>query len=256
MEKRVDLHLHSTASDGSLTPEELVAYAREKGAAAIALTDHDTVDGVKPALEAGARHGLEVVPGVEISALHPRGTMHILGYFIDPDHPFLQNQLDRLQVARRERNPRIIQRLKALGIPITWESVAALARGQIGRPHIAQALVRAGAVTSVEEAFEKYLTRGAPAYVEKFRFPPSEAIEMIRAAGGLAVLAHPFTLNLPSLSALEQELSALKALGLEGVDGLYPEHKPGCIRCWPKGSNWCQAEGATFTERLKKKSIY
>ncbi|MBI4767767.1 MAG: PHP domain-containing protein [Deltaproteobacteria bacterium] len=224
MEKLIDLHIHSTASDGSLSPEDVVAYAKGKGAAAISLTDHDTVEGLEAALSAGKTQGLEVIPGLEISAQHPGGSMHILGYYIDPSDPNLNQELRRLQKARRERNPKIINKLQSLGFPIDYDQVQAIAKGQIGRPHIAQALLKIKAVSSLEEAFQKYLTRGAPAYEEKFRFSPSESISMIIQAGGIPVLAHPFTLNYPSLRDLKRLVEKLKDDGLKGLEVLYPEH--------------------------------
>ncbi len=224
MEKLIDLHIHSTASDGSLPPEDVVAYAKRKGAAAIALTDHDTVEGLESAMSAGKAQGLEVIPGLEISAQHPGGSMHILGYYIDPSDPHLNQELRRLQLARKERNPKIINKLQSLGFPIDYSQVQAIARGQIGRPHIAQSLLKIGAVSSLEEAFQKYLTRGAPAYVEKFRFTPFDSISMIIQAGGIPVLAHPFTLNCPSLRDLKSLMKKLKDDGLQGMEVLYPEH--------------------------------
>jgi hypothetical protein len=220
----IDLHTHSTASDGSFHPSELVEYAAKKGAAAIALTDHDTIDGLAEALLAASQRGLELVPGLEISADQPGGTMHILGYFVDPDDPVLQQELRRLQEARRERNPKIIAKLQQLGIPITYDQVRALAEGQVGRPHIAQALLRIGAVTTLDEAFKKFLTKGAPAYVEKFRYPPEKAIDLIIRAGGVPVLAHPFTLKSTSPDELRRIVSTLKDQGLAGLECLYPEH--------------------------------
>ncbi len=204
VEKLIDLHIHSTASDGSLSPGDLMAYARRKGAAAVSLTDHDTIEGLETALAAGKEIGLEVIPGLEISAQYPGGTMHLLGYYIDPSDPSLNRELLRLQEARRERNPKIISKLQSLGIPISFDQVQALANGQIGRPHIARVLFQIGAVSSFEEAFQKYLAKGAPAYVEKFRFSPQEAISLITQAGGIPVLAHPFTLNYPSLRDLKK----------------------------------------------------
>jgi len=224
LERLVDLHTHSTASDGRLSPGELVAYAKNKGAAAIALTDHDTIEGVEAALSAGKDQKLEVIPGLEISAEFSGGSMHILGYFIEPSDPSLNRELRRLQEARRERNPKIIKKLQSLGIPISFDQVQALAKGQIGRPHIAQVLFQTGAVSSLDEAFHKYLTKGASAYVEKFRFPPNKAISMIIKAGGIPVLAHPFTLNCPSLRDLKGLVEKLKDDGLKGIEVLYSEH--------------------------------
>ena len=222
----IDLHTHSDASDGSLAPGELVTYALQKGAAAIALTDHDTVAGLPEALRVAEASHFELVPGLEISAAYTGGGMHILGYFIDHADPFLQQELEHLQEARRERNPKIIVRLQELGIPITYDQVLALSGGQIGRPHIAQAMLQIGAVQSLDEAFKHYLTKGAPAYVEKFRFPPDRAISLIRQAGGIPVLAHPFTLNCTTREQLIRLLRELKEQGLQGLECLYSEHTP------------------------------
>jgi 3',5'-nucleoside bisphosphate phosphatase len=224
LEKLIDLHTHSTASDGSLSPDDLVIYAKRKGAAAISLTDHDTIEGLGTALAAGKELGLEVIPGLEISAQFPGGSMHILGYYIDPSDPKLNRELDRLQEARRERNPKIIKKLQSLGFPISYDQVQAIAKGQIGRPHIAQTLFHMGAVSSIEEAFQKYLTKGAPAYEEKLRFSPQEAISMIIQAGGIPVLAHPFTLNYSSLRDLKGIVEKLKDDGLKGIEVIYSEH--------------------------------
>jgi 3',5'-nucleoside bisphosphate phosphatase len=224
LEKLIDLHTHSTASDGSLSPDDLVIYAKRKGAAAISLTDHDTIEGLGRALAAGKEEGLEVIPGLEISAQFSGGSMHILGYYVDPSDPKLNRELHRLQQARRERNPTIIKKLQSLGFPISYDQVQAIAKGQIGRPHIAQILFRMGAVSSIEEAFQKYLTKGAPAYEEKFRFSPQEAISMIIRAGGIPVLAHPFTLNYSSLRDLKGIVEKLKNDGLKGIEVIYSEH--------------------------------
>jgi 3',5'-nucleoside bisphosphate phosphatase len=224
LEKLIDLHTHSTASDGSLSPEDLVVYAHRKGAAALALTDHDTIEGLERAMTAGKKLGLEVIPGLEISAQYSGGTMHILGYYLDPAEPNLNRKLRRLQEARRERNPKIVSKLRSLGIAISYDQVQDLAQGQIGRPHIAQVLFKIGAVSSLEEAFQKYLTKGALAYVEKFRFSPHEAISLILRAGGIPVLAHPFTLNYPSLRELKIVVNKLKDNGLKGMEVIYPEH--------------------------------
>jgi predicted metal-dependent phosphoesterase TrpH len=193
---RIDLHTHSNCSDGSLSPRELVQLAKKRELRAIALTDHDTVAGVAEAVAAGKELGVEVVPGVEISAQYPPGTMHILGYCFSPSQPELLKALKKLQKARAARNPKIIERLQALGLEITTDEVLNLSSGQVGRPHIAKALVNRGYVSSIDEAFSRYLKKGAVAYAEKFRFSPREAIGLIRGAGGLAVLAHPSTLGI------------------------------------------------------------
>jgi len=254
-EKLIDLHTHSTASDGSLSPGELVAYAKRKKAAAIALTDHDTIEGLEAALTAGKEQGLEVIPGLEISAQYPEGTMHILGYYIDPSAPQLNRELQRLQDARKERNPKIISKLQSLGVPISFDQVQALAKGQIGRPHIAQALLQIGAVSSFEEAFQKYLAKGAPAYVEKFRFSPRKSISLILRAGGIPVLAHPFTLNYTSLRDLKVLVEKLKAEGLNGIEVLYSEHTPDQTRDYfslVKELNLIYTGGSDFHGGIKK----
>jgi predicted metal-dependent phosphoesterase TrpH len=222
----IDLHTHSTASDGSLYPGDLVRYAKGKGAAAIALTDHDTLEGLPEALETGEKLGLEVIPGVEISAQYNGGTMHMLGYYLDPLDRILNQELKRLQEARKERNPKIIEKLRDLGIPIRFDQVQALAKGQIGRPHIAQVLLQMGVVTSLDEAFQKYLTKGAAAYVEKFRFSPPKAIALILGAGGIPVLGHPKTLRCPSFRDLKNLVKDLKAAGLKGLEVFYPDQTP------------------------------
>jgi 3',5'-nucleoside bisphosphate phosphatase len=255
LEKLIDLHTHSTASDGSLDPDELVSYAKRKGAAAISLTDHDTIGGLESALAAGKEQGLEVIPGLEISAQYPAGSMHILGYYIDPSDPNFNQELQRLQEVRRERNPKIINKLQTLGIPISFEQVQALAKGQIGRPHIAQVLFQMGAVSSLEEAFQKYLARGALAYEEKFRFSPHEAIVMIIRAGGIPVLAHPFTLNYQSLRDLKGVVEKLKEDGLQGIEVIYSEHTPDQTRDYfslAKGLDLCYTGGSDFHGDLKK----
>ena len=220
----IDLHTHSRHSDGSLSPRQLVQLAKERRLRAIALTDHDTVAGVEEALEAGNELGVEVVPGVEISAQHPPGTMHILGYYINASNGRLLEALKKLQQARAARNPKIIERLQALGLEISTTEVLDLSAGQVGRPHIARALVNKGYVSSIEQAFSLYLKKGAVAYVEKFRFPPKETIAMIRGAGGIAVLAHPFTLGMAKPEELFQLLGELGEMGLEGVEVYYPDH--------------------------------
>lgn len=222
--KRVDLHSHSTISDGSFSPEEVIRKAAEIGLAAIALTDHDNIGGVSAALEAGMSEGIMVIPGVEISAEFDRGTLHILGYFINPLDKTLQEKLTTLQKARAERNPKIARKLQELGIDITYEEVLKIASStQVGRPHFAQILIQKGIVKDLNEAFERFLGKDKAAYVDKYRYPPEEALEMIQAAGGVAVLAHPFTLNL-SDNDLVTMIRKWVGLGLRGMEVFYPEH--------------------------------
>ncbi|MCL4502843.1 MAG: PHP domain-containing protein [Deltaproteobacteria bacterium] len=223
----IDLHTHSNASDGTFAPAEVVRLAKEGGLAAFALTDHDTVEGLAEAMAAGEKYGVEVIPGVEISARFPGGSMHILGLGINFSNGHLSERLAILQRARAERNPQIIAKLNGLGIKITLEQVEKISgQGQTGRPHIARALMESGYVRSIQEAFDLYLRNDGKAYVPKFRFPPAEAIAMIRDVQGAPVLAHPFTLNLGSASALKNTLEELTALGLAGIEAIYAEHTP------------------------------
>ncbi len=222
----IDLHTHSTASDGNLSPTALVEHACKMNLEAIALTDHDTVGGVGEALAAGEKNGFEVIPGIEISAESPNSTLHILGYYIDyRDNIFLQN-ISELQKARAERNPGIIKKLQGLGIEISYEEVIEESgTGLVGRPHFAQVLLKKGYVKNTQDAFDRYLKKGAPAYEDKFRFPPHEAISHILNAGGIPVLAHPNTLSCQNTAELESIVSDLKKYGLKGIEVYYSEHK-------------------------------
>ncbi|MBN2493475.1 MAG: PHP domain-containing protein [Deltaproteobacteria bacterium] len=224
MPQRVDLHTHSTASDGTLEPGALVALAREWGLVAIALTDHDCMDGLAEASRAGRRFGVEVVPGVELSTRRPFGSLHVLGYWIDEQHVELCAALAAIRGGRQLRNERILARLAVLGMELDAGRVRALAGGEvIGRPHIAKAMQAAGWVGSVDEAFERYLGSGRPAYVPRLRLEPPEAIALVHAAGGLAVLAHPGIAGLEP-PVLEAEIESLAACGLDGLEAIYPEH--------------------------------
>jgi len=223
----IDLHTHTTASDGSLTPSQLVRYARQKGLTAIAVTDHDTIDGNAEAMAEGEREAISVVPGVEISVDYAPGSMHMLGFFIDSSSSGLSDKLRLLQDSRADRNPRIIQKLNDLGVGITYQEVIDVSGGgQVGRPHIAQVLLQKGYTRSIQEAFDRYLGKGAPAYLDKFRLEPADAISMIIEAGGVPVLAHPFTLNCASTDELERLVKQLVSLGLAGIEVYYSEHSP------------------------------
>jgi 3',5'-nucleoside bisphosphate phosphatase len=223
----VDLHLHTTASDGVRTPSDLVNYAKTKGLQAIAITDHDTIEGLSEAMSEGMRLGFEVIPGIEISAEHSPGSMHLLGYFLDIHHPVLQERLAFLQKARAERNPKIAANLNRLGLKVSYEEVVkASGGGQVGRPHFAQVLLDKKYVGSFQEAFDRFLKKGAPAYVEKFRFNSAEAIHFINEAGGVAVVAHPNTLGLTDPKGLKSLLVQLVDQGMKGIEVHYPEHSP------------------------------
>jgi predicted metal-dependent phosphoesterase TrpH len=223
----VDLHIHTTASDGVMSPSEIVRYAKAKGLQAIAITDHDTIEGLEEGLLEGERIDFEVIPGIEISAEHSPGSMHLLGFFLDIHHPTLNERLGYLQKARAERNSKIVERLNRLGIELTYEDVLkASGGGQVGRPHFAQVLLEKNYVGSFQEAFERFLKKGAPAYVDKFRFTAKEAIHFINEARGVAVLAHPNTLNMNGYSELETLILRLIEEGLKGIEVYYPEHSP------------------------------
>jgi hypothetical protein len=221
----VDLHLHTTASDGVMSPSEIVRYAKAKGLQAIAITDHDTIEGLEEGLSEGEKIGFEVIPGVEISAEHSPGSMHLLGFFIDNHHPFLNERLEYLQKARTERNPKIVEKLNRLGIKITYEEVLkASGGGQVGRPHFAQVLLEKKYVKNFQDAFDRFLKKGAPAYVDKFRFTAKEALHFINGAKGVGVLAHPNTLNMDGYSELEDLVLQLTEEGIKGIEVYYPEH--------------------------------
>ncbi|MBT8764496.1 PHP domain-containing protein [Desulfohalobiaceae bacterium Ax17] len=222
----IDLHTHSTASDGTLTPTELVRLAKKQGLKAIALTDHDTIRGLASALQAGKELGLEVIPGCELSVDYPDGIMHILGLWLRPEAEQLDAALRSLQAKRNKRNELMIAKLQDLGLDITYAEVKELAGGgSVGRPHLAQVLMKKGIVPSIQEAFNKYLGPRGSAYVPKQKLTPEEAISLLKKEQATVILAHPFSLNL-HLPALEKELVQLKKLGLDGVEVLYSEHTP------------------------------
>jgi predicted metal-dependent phosphoesterase TrpH len=221
----IDLHLHTTASDGVMSPSEIVRYAKLKGLQAIAITDHDTIEGLEEGLSEAERIDFEVIPGIEISAEHSPGSMHLLGFFFDIHHPLLNERLEYLQKARAERNPKIVEKLNRLGVQITYEEVLkASGGGQVGRPHFAQVLLERKHVKTYQEAFERFLKKGAPAYVDKFRFKAKEAIQFINEAKGVAVLAHPNTLHMNGYAELGSLILRLIEEGLKGIEVYYPEH--------------------------------
>lgn len=215
---KVDLHIHSTASDGRLSPADIVHKAAELGLTIIAIADHDTVDGIAPALLAAKPFPqLKVIPSVEISTDAPSGEVHVLGYFLDYTDRRLRSTLDRSRHSRELRAQRMIAKLGELGIRIEWQRIQKIAgSGAMGRPHIAQAMLEKGYIDSLKEAFAKYIGRGAPAYVEREKVTPREAIELILRANGLPVLAHPLTVNDPEAIVIE-----LKTAGLAGLEAYY-----------------------------------
>jgi predicted metal-dependent phosphoesterase TrpH len=220
----VDLHTHTTASDGTYTPAELVREAVRRGVRVLAVTDHDSVEAVGPALlTAGDHPPLEIVPGIEINTDDPGGEIHVLGYFLDHEAGWLRDLLREFRDERAARVQRIADRLAALGHPIDVEEVFALVQeGSAGRPHVAQVMVRQGYVGTVREAFDRFLAAGKPAYVPHRKVAPREACEIIRRAGGLAVVAHPGFHDDP-----EEMVRGLAGTGLlDGVECYYAEHTP------------------------------
>jgi len=215
---RVDLHIHSTASDGRLSPADIVGKSAERGLTIIALADHDSVDGIAPAQAAAkAFPGLRVIPCVEISTDFPHGEVHVLGYFIDYNDQELKATLERLRNSRRERARGMIAKLGNLSVHISWQRVQEIAgSGSIGRPHIAQAMLEKGYIASLKEAFTKYISRDGPAYVERGKMTPQQAVGLILRTNGLPVLAHPLTINDPETMVIK-----LKAAGLVGIEAYY-----------------------------------
>jgi 3',5'-nucleoside bisphosphate phosphatase len=226
----IDLHIHSTASDGTYSPKEIIALAEKLNIAAIAITDHDTIDGSKEAFTTGIPTCLKLLTGVEVSAVPPpsffcSGSFHILGYSFHLDDQLLNQALSGLQIARENRNPAIINLLNNLGINVSIQEVIGLAGdGQAGRPHIARLMVEKGFVRSIDEAFDRYLAKGKPAYVDKYRIECSTIIGIIIGAGGIPVLAHPALIELGDGSRFEELIIKLKEMGLKGIEAYYPEH--------------------------------
>ncbi len=219
---RADLHIHTTASDGAFTPSQVVRAAAEVGLAAIAITDHDTAAGIDEALAAGEEFGVEVVPGIEISAIHEAGVeAHILGYFINHHDPGFLQWLSVLTDARFERGRRIVERLNEVGVDLDFQRVARIAGGgAVGRPHVAKALIEIGVASSMDCAFGKYLVEGRPGYVPRYKVTPQEAIRMIIGAGGVACCAHVAKLKRDEL------VVQLIETGLVAVEASHPDHGP------------------------------
>jgi predicted metal-dependent phosphoesterase TrpH len=221
---RIDLHLHTTHSDGSLSPAEVLQLAHKAGVTALAITDHDIVSGIPEAIAAGAELGIDIIPGVEISSRIGDSELHILGYCLRWQDPVLNQRLAALRNSRHSRNPQIIEQLRSLGLDVTYEEVRALAgTDSVGRPHIARLLMDKKYASSAKDAFDRYLAEGRPAYVARELPVPADAIAWIRAAGGVAVLAHP-TWAKVSGEGLNRLLTTLKTEGLGGIEAHYSTH--------------------------------
>jgi len=227
----IDLHTHSTVSDGSEAPGRIPEMAAAAGCSAVALTDHDSLDGLAEARASAQRVGITLVPGCEVSCRKPapppgqaaiRGSVHVLVYFVDPGEGPLQDELVVLRRDRAERNARLRARLAELGVPVDYDAMVAEAGGGagLGRPHFARALVRAGAAADVDDAFDRFLADGRAAYVPKARLSPTDVARLAVASGGVAVLAHPLTLGLDP-SALERLVGELAEAGLGGIEAVY-----------------------------------
>jgi predicted metal-dependent phosphoesterase TrpH len=218
---KIDLHIHTTVSDGRFSPEEIVHKSARLGLTIIAICDHDTVDGIASALKAArAFPQLRIIPGVEISTFAPGNEVHVLGYFIDFNDPNLRTALANSRNSRRERAKAMITKLNELNIHINWQQVQKIAgSGTVGRPHIAQAMLDKGYIKSFKEAFTKYIGLGGPAYVERHKITPVEAVALIKEANGLPVLAHPFTIKQP-----EEMIAQLQAAGLVGIEVYYNDY--------------------------------
>lgn len=226
----IDLHIHSNASDGTLAPQEILTRAGRLGLAAISITDHDTLAGCRQAMAMTTPPGLQFLTGIEISSQPPEGfdlsdSLHILGYGIDPSDPNLIRTIGTLQEARQQRLPKMLDRLNRLGFNISeWEVRDAVGEGQPGRPHLACAMMKKGMVNTINEAFDRFIGNGRPAYVPKYRLPCRQTVSAICRAGGIAVLAHPGVIKLPTKADLETLLRRLQDIGLGGVEAYYPQH--------------------------------
>ncbi len=222
----VDLHSHSHFSDGSASPTEIVVAAVKLHLTALALTDHDNLNGIDEAKRAAEQAGLQLISGIELSCHWQPGGLHMLVYFLEPGSGPLQDRLAELQSSRTNRNYEIVARLNTLGIEITMDEVETEAGGTgIGRPHIAQVLVNSGVVETISEAFDKYLAKGRPAYLERDRLEPEEAIELATGSGAVTSIAHPHTLGLAS-DEFQPRLKRLREVGLVGLEAYYSEYDP------------------------------
>jgi hypothetical protein len=217
--KFADLHLHTQFSDGTFTPEELVWHAQKNGLACIALTDHDTVEGCARAGAACAAVQMEFITGAELTAEHEETEVHILGYFLDTTHQPLLDRIAQFQTGRQQRIREMVAALNKLGVPLKAETVFAMANCKSpGRPHVARAMVKERMIGSLDEAFERYLKKGRPAWVPKTKMSALEAVELIHGAGGLAVMAHP------GLNRTDEIIPALVKAGLDGIECFHTKH--------------------------------
>jgi predicted metal-dependent phosphoesterase TrpH len=223
--QKADLHVHTTASDGLLSPEEVIKWAAHKKLSAVAITDHDTVKGVQPAIDISKQYDIEVVPGIEFSSEHMDEEIHILGYYIDYNKSWLKEKLDEMYHSRYTRAVKMIDKLKDIGIDITLEQVKRIAEsGTIGRPHIARAMQENGYIDNMKDAFKNYIGKGGPAYVERYRISCQEAIAIIKGLGGVPVLAHPGLIN------KKECIDEILDMGVEGIEVYHTKHDDRTVR--------------------------
>jgi predicted metal-dependent phosphoesterase TrpH len=222
----IDLHTHSSASDGLYPPDELIALAEKSHLHAIGLADHDTTDGLESAMSAGASLGVEVIPAVEINTdlAGTREEVHVLGYFIDYLQPELQASLRYLREARARRGERMVEKLRQQGINITWERVRQLAQGSVGRPHVARALIEAGYATDVSDAFDKWIGPGRPGYIPRYKLAPDDAVRLVRSAYGVPALAHPAGILRGVQTAEAKVIAPLVTAGMQGLECYYGDY--------------------------------
>ena len=218
----IELHCHSTASDGTYPPARVVAMAAARGVRVLALTDHDTTAGIAQAVRAAMDCGMTLIPGVELTCSVLRGEVHLLGYFVAVGNEPFQRRLAQLRAGRDARGQAMVEKLNALGIPVRWERVKAIAGdGAVGRPHVGRAMIEIGAVATIDEAFDRYIGGGRPAHVGRQQLSPVEAVQLVRAAGGVPVLAHPL-----SVRDLEATLAEMIPAGLLGIEAYYGPYAP------------------------------
>ena len=223
--QKADLHIHTTASDGLMSPEKVVRWASVKRLTAIGITDHDTVKGISPAMKASSKYGVEIVPGIELSTIFEEEEIHVLGYFIDYNSQWLADTLKKIQNSRYERAGKIVGKLNDMGIDITLEEVKDIADdGAMGRPHIARAMIDKGYISNIREAFSEYIGKDRPAYVERYKLTCKEAIDMIEKLGGISVLAHPGLIN------NKENIGKIIDLGIDGIEVYHSKHDDETVR--------------------------
>lgn len=223
--QKADLHIHTTASDGLLTPEEVVRWASLKRLKAAAITDHDTVNGIDAAIDAASRYGVEIIPGIEFSTIFEEEEIHILGYYIDYKEQWFLDMLKKIQNSRYERASKIIGKLNEMGVDITLDEVKEIAEdGILGRPHIARAMINKGYINNIKEAFRGYIGKGCPAYVERYKLSSREAIDVIKRLGGISILAHP------GLIRNKAYIRDIVKLGIDGIEVYHSKHDEATTR--------------------------